>query len=533
MKIERLLLGLFASFLMAGCSQNDDLPNGGEDNTIGKDSYISVKICSPKGLFGRATNDDDFADATGDEGQVSKAHFFFFDDNGNAVAVDGGKNYKEMTVNKTDDEDGDGSTESLVDAVVVLEKPTNIPTRMVVVLNWTYSGDALTLKNLTEELVEEGTALASTGFVMSNSVYYNDGVINATEVTSANFAESAEEAKSHPVNAYVERLAVKVTAALPTSTTDRYDSDKVAFDTGVTYTEDGNSTGTKIYAKILGWQLNTTNPKSYLVKQINEDWGTTPPFDDWNETNKYRSYWGESYTPTNGEEYLGKSFEWTGIADGMSAVDYCLENTTTTATKAVFKAQLCTWNDTGNKLEPLTVWQWYAEYYTTENDLLNDVLAQANAKIKELNGTTLESGNIKIKYADKSTPAGDFYKVTFVLADGVTDGDVGNSGKKYSDILKEIVPAKKWQDGATYYFTTIKHLNNKDALIRNHAYRLQVTEVKGLGTPANKPDDDPSTPDPEPEIPEPVNPSDTETYIAAEIDILSWRLVNNNVILGN
>ena len=73
MKIEKLLLGLFASFLMVGCSQNDDLPNGGEE-AKGKNSYVAVKICAPKTLGSRATTDDNFADADGNEALVRASH---------------------------------------------------------------------------------------------------------------------------------------------------------------------------------------------------------------------------------------------------------------------------------------------------------------------------------------------------------------------------------------------------------------------------------------------------------------------------
>ena len=68
-------------------------------------------------------------------------------------------------------------------------------------------------------------------------------------------------------------------------------------------------------------------------------------------------------------------------------------------------------------------------------------------------------------------------------------------------------------------------MNDIPAVIRNHAYQLNVTEVKGLGTPVNG--------NTQPEIPEPVDPGATETYIAAQINVLSWRLVNNNVTLGH
>ena len=57
MKIEKLLLGLFASFLMVGCSQNDDLPNGEEQGKGFKEySYVKVNVKSGND-FSRATSD--------------------------------------------------------------------------------------------------------------------------------------------------------------------------------------------------------------------------------------------------------------------------------------------------------------------------------------------------------------------------------------------------------------------------------------------------------------------------------------------
>lgn len=531
MKIERLLLGLFASFLMVGCSQNDDLPNANEEAN-GKDSYISVKICSPKDFGSRATDENDFADAVGNEGTVKKAHFFFFNDNGQPVAVNDGKNYKAMDLSQDDDTDENGNTESEIEAVVVLEKTEVTPSKMVVVLNWDYADAALTLTNLVDQVVLEAKALdATNGFMMSNSVYYEGGIINATAVTAEHFRSSSDLALQNPVTAYVERLAVKVTSSLNTDNNTYYDSTLKGFDTGVSY-KDANNNDVKIYAQVLGWQLNTTNPKSYLVKKLDANWGTTSPFTDWNEPGKFRSYWGISHATSATEFEDSKKFKWESIPSEMTGIEYCLENTTSTTTKAVFKAQLCTVDN--NALKPVTIWQWYAKYYLTESDVLKDVLVQVNSEIDKLSTDAqydLKVGDIVVDYATASTDPKDFYKVNFKLSTTKADASVAG-GKKYSEILSSVIPAKKWQDGATYYFTSIEHLNQEKAVIRNHAYQLLVTQVVGLGTPANKPDPDPNTPDPEPEIPEPVDPSDTETYIAAKINVLSWRLVNNSVILG-
>lgn len=175
MKIERLLLGLFASFLMVGCSQNDDLPNGGEETKEQK-SYVAVNICSPKALGSRATEAEDFADADGTEALVKNAHFFFFNDNGQAVSIKDGKNYVTKIITTNADSDDNDYTESMTEAVVVLEKPDVYPTRMVVVLNWNYDGASLNLNdvqnNLAAQSIPESDAInQTTGFIMSSSVY--------------------------------------------------------------------------------------------------------------------------------------------------------------------------------------------------------------------------------------------------------------------------------------------------------------------------------------------------------------------------
>ena len=60
-------------------------------------------------------------------------------------------------------------------------------------------------------------------------------------------------------------------------------------------------------------------------------------------------------------------------------------------------------------------------------------------------------------------------------------------------------------------------------MIRNHVYKLTVNSINGLGTPI-----------PFKDVKEiiPEIPVETETYISAEIDILAWKIVEQNVDLG-
>lgn len=55
-------------------------------------------------------------------------------------------------------------------------------------------------------------------------------------------------------------------------------------------------------------------------------------------------------------------------------------------------------------------------------------------------------------------------------------------------------------------------------VVRNHVYDTKVTKIAGLGTPVY----DPGL------VIYPEKPSPNDHYIAAEIKILSWRLVSND-----
>lgn len=93
-----------------------------------------------------------------------------------------------------------------------------------------------------------------------------------------------------------------------------------------------------------------------------------------------------------------------------------------------------------------------------------------------------------------------------------------------------LLPAKIWKDGNTYYFLNIRHLANPAVeanqnnttpgwfgVVRNHVYKTGITGIFGLGTPVFNPD----------EIIIPEIPEEDEIYLAAEINILSWRIVDH------
>ena len=97
-------------------------------------------------------------------------------------------------------------------------------------------------------------------------------------------------------------------------------------------------------------------------------------------------------------------------------------------------------------------------------------------------------------------------------------------------ILKGVPSAVLYTNGETFYYVDIKHLGNTGkaaefGIVRNHAYNITINSIKGYGSPVyigNAFLEYPETPE-------------QNTYVSAKINILSWRLVNQevNITPGN
>ena len=118
-------------------------------------------------------------------------------------------------------------------------------------------------------------------------------------------------------------------------------------------------------------------------------------------------------------------------------------------------------------------------------------------------------------YAQLTTDAA--AKTWFTSLEGGTAIEATEINGKLAN--EEIVDrALVWNSGMTYYYNKIKHLNDFDGVVRNHIYAINVTKIAGLGTPVYDPD----------EIIYPETPEENDHYIAAQINILSWRVVDED-----
>lgn len=116
------------------------------------------------------------------------------------------------------------------------------------------------------------------------------------------------------------------------------------------------------------------------------------------------------------------------------------------------------------------------------------------------------------------------------------DGDIYTeiNREDVNTLLESIGGAKVWRDGNTYYYHDITHLGTEAekglyGVVRNHIYEVVINSVFGLGTPVLSPKDG-STTEPWEDI-TPQKPTPDAYFLGARVNILSWRVVNNNTSL--
>lgn len=564
MRLSNFLVMFSACALFAACA-NDETPDGNNlPKGNGEQAFIAVRLAAPNAMTRM------FQDGKDEENAVTKARFYFFDNSGNAVTV--GQTTGSTDINYYDvtspsfsasDPANDNVEETTTNAIVVLENKTVWPTQMVVVLNPpTALGDASKKLSDLQAAAAGYDSKTSGTFVMSNSVYIDgaNGKVDAVNVED-HITNNLEAAKGNPVTVYVERVLARVdvacTSSLETNKTDG---------TGTQQNEINGYTGqngtNEIQAVIKGWTLANRNAESHLLKSLST-WGnnasitvsenpaTSWTFDNWNNATNHRSYW--AYTDDVTATKLENDSYATILTNNSTFAEtaYCQENTGKgPATELVAIAEL---QVDGQKTD---IAKYAGQYWTVANLLkqfAGQILAgkiyyKANAGDPST-ATALPATALKLRPRNSSeTGSVAAYEAVLDLkADYQTgytfysdaDGSDELQLTDVQDILNDY-KALYWHEGKTYYHTTIKHtLNNltKDGVVRNHLYDISLTGVSGLGTPipgtsSDDEDDDPGEEDPEDKPINPEDPKDESSYLAAEINILSWNVIDQEVELG-
>lgn len=558
MKRDLLFMSVLASLFFAGCSQEEIAP-GGEDNGEANTSYMAVNLVSSDVTGTRAASG--YEDGSVTENKVEKVRFYFFTANGAAANVklssSGFVNYYDWEPGKNDQTQGpendndDIESKLAVTIVIDTEKGDRGDLqRMAAVLNPPTDMPAGS-KSLQELQTIMGDYAASGyttegKFVMFNAVYGENGVrVRSAAVKPENLATTIDAAKAKPVTIYVERSVAKVRVLLGTNVANAATGriplkDKKGDDLIVK--------GKQIYLSLGGWGLTAETDKGNLIKDIDPAWVSTW----WN--GGHRSFWAINAKGAKNKYHTYNAIEKrfgteNSLYTNENALDFT-ENAQTESlnrTKVILKGTLC--DDQGN---PYTLFRHMGAHYI---DSYNAVETQNLTKLKEAllaelgqsvkyyyseNGQTervqIGINDVKVVVANQK-PQEDSQNNCYVHLE-LTDAAKGKTWYNSLEddatpltdaaatinksLVDNVTPALVWKEGQTYYFYEIIHHgsgeNATKGVVRNHIYQTTVTKIAGLGTPVY---------DPEkiiyPEIPDP-----NYHYVAAEINILSWRLVEND-----
>ena len=535
-------------------------------------------------------DDENYQGGSQEENQIKTVRFYFFDSEGKMAKVkrtQSGEmvNYLDLTVVPGTDSSNHGApnVDKGLNAVLVINtaQGDKRPAKILAVCNRSdrlsnSSADLATVRNTCYDYA--AFAEKNSQFVMSSAVYATASgqEISAVTIPEECFQDQESGANLNPVVLYVERVVAKVRVKLDSDALET----KTITENNQNYTmvallkdnEKGNTPdnyltvdGKQVYAKFLGWNVTAATERSSLSKFINPQWNI---FTGWNYAPYFRSYWalnceeaGTRYMPLIGSEggysvvggrNLGTSYT-SMYANENAAANSNFTNGLGRAypSTVIMAAQLC---DAAGK--PINAYHWLGQMSVGEESLKTAMLEQLGRIDSKLYAKSVEGTQTVIKEiaeadlkmytaveADKATltpeVTGRYY--TYVML-----SEAGEAKEWYS--TPECTPESKmdkkavnsflnstlgaaeiWNNGYTYYYFPIRHLGDKQnngnegyyGVVRNHIYQVNVNKVVGMGTPVYNPG--------ETIIPE--KPDNSDTFVSAKINILSWRLVHNNVEL--
>lgn len=567
MKIFKLFPLACAALMMSACGSDNDI-EGGATKPGSDPQYLAVNIVN---VGTTPTRAEEYENGKPEESKITKVRFYFFNGDGSPYiiknpgvgGVSGGDPKNWLEASPTDDTTTPGSSnvEKITQTVLVINGEQNAaPSAIVAVVN-PETVDAATLKNggtmrlselrnsaVGQNFYKKDASGKVSDFVMSNSVYVNTGEDVCASLVAGHVATSAEDATKKPVELYVERVVAKVTANV----------DETAFKLGDGTDWDATKYGTKtavgkigdneVYAVIDGWGLASENGKAEIEKKVDKTWADgTLGFSPWTTSDYHRCFWETSVAFDAG---IGGNqpvnHKYSDLKAKMNEVLYTLPNTpankvtdlqnndlTKLAVAATLKykdaagnwydADICRYNgvqflgvDNLKKQVALT----FSQYYTSTDATTYNQLSASDIDFKDPDGTMQQ---YRVTPTLVNDPAKKYYTKT-------TTGTTPTFTEVPKSTVLAAIEASKAEirkGGKAYYYVPIKHLGNTGELaeygiVRNHFYKITLSGIKGFGTPVYNPD----------QVVKPVVPTYDDTYLAARVQVLQWRVVNQNANLG-
>ena len=561
MRIFKLVPLACAALMMGACASENE-GNGGNTNESANEQYLAVNIMNV-GTTPTRTAPGTYEDGTTNESKIELIRFYFYNADGTpyimknspgTTAAGTKANWLQANTSK-DGEDKPNTIEQITKSILVIDGETAAaPAKVVAIVNpgtlttTTLGNGSVELDKLRSSFEDtqfnKNQGASAVEFVMSNSVYEKDAKSVCETSISGHVTNKRETAENNPVNIYVERVVAKVKANLNTTATEPFKfGDGTNWETSQYGIKVGtyNST-TDVYAVIDGWGVADENGKAKLEKQIDPTWtDTSLGITTWSTSDYKRSFWETSVAFTGTTPVNHKFTDYTSNAiNTTTSYLYTLPNTPTAAitstnkydnnlTKFLVVAHLkykdgATWKNA-------EICHYKGIDYLGVENLKTHIADECGVYVQS---ATTPATHTKITPADitfvKSASYKDYQVVPTVDASKTYYVKTGTTftEKPASEINTQLAksPAQVRTEGKVYYFIPIKHLGNANTLaeygiVRNHLYNITLDKIVGFGTPVYNPD----------EVIDPTVPVDENTYLAAKINVLQWRVVNQNVDL--
>ena len=553
MKFKSLFCALLAGLILNACSNEDGIKGGDDQNT--DQAYLTISLRNAGALTRGTAGGNENGIAA--ENAVNTAEFYFYNADGT---------YNQHVGKALEWNDATGNVEKIANATVVLQnlKKVGKPKYVVCVLNATPKAyENKTLAQLKEELLN--SYLNGAYFIMSNSTYNNGDAASlnfATVIKDENFLKEKPTPETlttaNAVQIYVERVASKIEVGVASSL---LTDGKISLGN---YDVDG--TTQNITIKVLGWGINALNKTSYVEKRVPATWDNLGDF-AWDAKDLYRSFWACSPN-YNGGEYPAsfadgkvsdneletavkesstlKYVSWNSLAKNLGEYDYCLENTNTKnelesgnfkakVTHVLLKAQ----TEAGTDLIS------YDGRLYTLNKFMARVLGQLNLSAYKVTASESNTTYTKIDVGDLRVVNTYDGTVTVGLTEAAKAATWSSTTGTTTPLTAEAlatqianvkIEADYYKEGMMYYCIPVEHLrggkftvndnfsvsvNEADyGVVRNHYYKINITSIKNLGTAVYNPDEE-IVPNMEPQT----------YFVGAQVNILSWKVVNQSVEL--
>lgn len=579
MKTGKLISIALLSLAVACSKENVTSNQGGSD----ANQYMAVDIAMSVGSSTKAPAD--YRDGSEAESTVNVKNsiFLFYDAYGNFLtsgvisategSVDENGNLKLTTNNQS------GYVEKESKAVIVLGPTRLRPALVLAVLNYD-NCNALRNLSLADAHTQVDNREISTEagkFTMTNSVYVDGkNIVNATPIAASSVKETKEEALKSPVQIYVEREVAKVNMKAKEGLKKTAEG-KICFETP---NAENVLDGVKVSARIVvdGWAANAFNTTSYLVKDVPTSWLVTNPFANWYDEAAKRTFWAQDPNYSGSEEYVFgrtpedepgtyknvKYLSWNDATqNNVDSYNYMYENTTDKASAKVNGGELANvptiliaahveTAKTGADWERQDIYKFGGLFYTnkslknyaaeqilkgklhweytTAEGLKTASVLPDQVKSKIVANVVDNSGSVKVEVEALTAPAegaklmkeGEPASVIESADWAKTVEDILNGEKGFNIAKKELVCYK---DGMCYYQVPIKHNQTAEdaayGTVRNHIYELTLSKIAKIGNPVFNPEEKLVL----------IPGEEKDYYVSAELKILKWRVVTQDVVI--